>query len=36
MNKLEIVYDYELDNYIEQFYVVYGERADVEKLQVEI
>lgn len=33
---LEIVYDTELDNYINCFYTVYAERVDVDKLEVEI
>ena len=32
---LEIVYDTELDNYINCFYTVFAERVDVEKLEVE-
>jgi hypothetical protein len=34
--ELDIVYDTDLDNYINCFYTVFAERVDVEKLQVEI
>jgi hypothetical protein len=34
--ELEVVYDTELDNYIKNFYTVFAERIDVEKLIVEI
>lgn len=33
---LDVVYDTELDDYMRKFYTVYGERVDIDKLEVEI